>query len=171
MAAATLKSIAQWMEGQLDGAGPCQALVQQVLSQVVQEAKLGGAHCAAAQGPTIHETQAWDSIMPTQQSFGLLETSGRHRRLVHQHQAAVLSVTTNVCFTDGLASKGSVSAPSVLITLASLHHMLHCAHVSIIVTLSLHPSLSIRLHVGTHCDHRLARILHPQQHMGKKTWC
>ena len=171
MAAATLKSIAQWMEGQLDGAGPCQALVQQVLSQVVQEAKPGGAHCAAAQGPTIHETQAWDSIMPTQQSFGLLETSGWHRRLIHQHQAAVLSVTSNVCFTDGLASKGSVSAPSVLITLV----FCTCIHAHVALCTCVHNRhaefTSIFVYHAACGDYRLARILHPQQHMGRKTWC
>ena len=77
MAAATLKSITRWMEGQLDGAGPCQALVQQVLTQLVQEANPGGARYSGAQGPTIHEHAAWDALMPTQQSFGATETAGQ----------------------------------------------------------------------------------------------
>ena len=76
MAAGTLKSIARWMEGQLEGASPCRALVQQVLTQLVQEANQVGSRYAGAQGPTIHENEAWDSIMPTQQSFGFSETSG-----------------------------------------------------------------------------------------------
>ena len=77
MAAATLKSIARWMEGHLEEGSPCRALVQQVLTQLVQEANQMGLRYAAAQGPTIHENQAWDSIMPTQQSIGLSETSGK----------------------------------------------------------------------------------------------
>lgn len=78
MAAGTLKSIARWMEGQLEGASPCRALVQQVLTQLVQEANQGGSRYAGAQGPTIHENEAWDSIMPTHQSFGYSETSGQY---------------------------------------------------------------------------------------------
>ena len=78
MAAATLKSIARWMEGQLDGAGPCQALVQQVLTQLVQEASPSASRYSGAQGPTIHENVAWDSIMPTNHSiFGASETTGQ----------------------------------------------------------------------------------------------
>ncbi|KAL0052266.1 hypothetical protein WJX82_010974 [Trebouxia sp. C0006] len=76
MAAAILKSIARWMEGQLDEAGPCQALVQQVLTQLVQEANPGGSRYAGAQGPTIHENEAWDSIMPTHQSLMATEVTG-----------------------------------------------------------------------------------------------
>ncbi|DBA83344.1 TPA: hypothetical protein ACH3X2_006497 [Trebouxia sp. C0005] len=76
MAAAIVKSIARWMEGQLDEAGPCQALVQQVLTQLVQEANPGGARYAGAQGPTIHENEAWDSIMPTHQSLMATEVTG-----------------------------------------------------------------------------------------------
>jgi len=77
MAAAILKSIARWMEGQLDEAGPCQALVQQVLTQLVQEANPGGSRYAGAQGPTIHENEAWDSIMPTHQSLMATEVTGQ----------------------------------------------------------------------------------------------
>ena len=77
MAAAIVKSIARWMEGQLDEAGPCQALVQQVLTQLVQEANPGGSRYAGAQGPTIHENEAWDSIMPTHQSLMATEVTGQ----------------------------------------------------------------------------------------------
>lgn len=77
MAAATLKSIACWMEGQLEEASPCRALVQQVLTQLVQEANQMGSRHSGAQGPTIHENEAWDSILPTQQSIGLSEVSGK----------------------------------------------------------------------------------------------
>lgn len=77
MAAATLKSIARWMEGQLEEGRPCRALVQQVLTQLVQEANQVGSRHAGVQGPTIYENQAWDSIMPTQQSIGFSGTSGK----------------------------------------------------------------------------------------------
>lgn len=79
MAAATLKSIARWMEGQLEeGQGrACRALVQQQLTQLVQEANQLGSRHAGLQGPTIYENQAWDSIMPTQQSIGFSSTSGK----------------------------------------------------------------------------------------------
>lgn len=87
MAAATLKSIACWMEGQLEGASPCRALVQQVLTQLVQEASQMGSRCAGAQGPTIRENEAWDSMLPTQQSIGLSEVSGRW-----QHSPACFKV-------------------------------------------------------------------------------
>lgn len=69
MAAAILKSIARWMEGQLDHGGPCHSLVQSVLTQLVQEANPGSSRYSGAQGPTIHENVAWDSILPTQQSI------------------------------------------------------------------------------------------------------
>ena len=69
MAAAILKSIARWMEGQLDHGGPCHSLVQSVLTQLVQEANPGSSRYSGAQGPTIHENEAWDSILPTQQSI------------------------------------------------------------------------------------------------------
>ncbi|MCJ1304065.1 hypothetical protein MMC08_006877, partial [Hypocenomyce scalaris] len=39
------------------------------------EANPGGARYSGAQGPTIHENEAWDAIMPTQQSFGGTETA------------------------------------------------------------------------------------------------
>lgn len=77
MAAATLKSIARWMEGQLEEGSPCRALVQQVLTQLVQEANQLGSRFTGVQGPTIHENQAWDSIMPTQQSIGFSDMSGK----------------------------------------------------------------------------------------------
>lgn len=98
MAAATLKSIVRWMEGQLDVASPCRALVQQVLTQLVQEANQVGSRYAGAQGPTIHEDEAWDSIMPTQQSIGMSETSGKRQgrqyscslqRWIHHADSAV----------------------------------------------------------------------------------
>ena len=77
MAAATLKSIARWMEGQLEEGSPCRALVQQVLTQLVQEANQLGTRFTGVQGPTIHENQAWDSITPTQQSTGFSDVSGK----------------------------------------------------------------------------------------------
>ncbi|DBA87927.1 TPA: hypothetical protein ACH3X1_004915 [Trebouxia sp. C0004] len=76
MAAAIVKSIARWMEGQLDEVGPCQALVQQVLTQLVQEANPGGSRYAGAQGPTIHENETWDSIIPAHQSLMATEVTG-----------------------------------------------------------------------------------------------
>ena len=65
------------MEGQLEEGSPCRAMVQQVLTQLVQEANQVGSRYAGASGPTIHENEAWDSIMPSQQSIGLSETSGK----------------------------------------------------------------------------------------------
>lgn len=78
MAAASLKSVAVWVEGQMQGpvAGPCQGLVQQALQRLVQEANPHMA-CLSQQGPSLDEEHPWnDSLLPTRQSVYDTHDSG-----------------------------------------------------------------------------------------------
>lgn len=91
MAAATLKSIAVWVEGQVQGPGPCQALVQQVLGQLVQESnpRLGK---LSQQGPSLEDDEPWnDSLLPTQHSMLGSGITGQPRRL---YQASIMQCLT-----------------------------------------------------------------------------
>lgn len=78
MAAASLRSVAVWVEGQVQGPvpGPCQALVQQVLQRLVRESNPHMA-CLSQQGPSLAEDNAWnDSLLPTRHSVFDTNDSG-----------------------------------------------------------------------------------------------
>lgn len=76
MAAATLKSVAVWVEGQMEGPGPCQALVQQVLQRLVHESNPHMARLSR-QGPSQAEDSSWhDPILPTRNSIFDTNASG-----------------------------------------------------------------------------------------------
>lgn len=76
MAAATLKSIAVWIERQVEGPAPCQGLVLQVLQRLVQESNPDMAR-PSWQGPSMLKDNPWlDSVLPTRHSMFDTDISG-----------------------------------------------------------------------------------------------